>query len=540
VTVYTDAASVTRVINVDLPAGDSTVVVRDFPLGLDPSLVRVEGESAAKLTIGSVDVRPPSAVEPANLSEIDKRIEALKDQRADLEGSAAAVTERQKFVERFAENAPVGLGDKGEARPIAEWRAAFAAVGEEVAETGTAIRDNERKRRDLDREIAQLEAAREAKPPTKVAVRIEVSAAQTTKATLKVSYPIRGASWLPIYDARLHSGDKDRKPSLELVRRAKVTQSTGEDWSNVELALSTAQIDCAGNAAELKSLIVRYAEPRLAEAGMAGATYQNMAGQANYGGSMAPEIAFPVAVPVSAPAPAAEPAPVEEKEADSEIGNFQAMFKIPGRVSVDANQGARNLRISSQTIAPDLVVRAVPASQPTAFIEASFKQDQDAALVPGQVAIYRDGIFVGQGTMTTDKDGTVRLGFGADDKVTIARAVVKRVEGLSLLRKRGANRRRQSTTKTNTDERSFKTTIRNGHEFPVRVVIEDQLPVSENKDISVEMLPGTTPPTTTNLRDKRGVLQWSFQSEPGMVKEIKFAWRVRWPGDKEAIMGSEK
>ena len=33
VTVYPDGASVTRVVALDLPAGDNTVVLNDFPLG---------------------------------------------------------------------------------------------------------------------------------------------------------------------------------------------------------------------------------------------------------------------------------------------------------------------------------------------------------------------------------------------------------------------------------------------------------------------------------------------------------------------------
>ena len=133
VTVYPDGASVTRVITLDLPAGDNHTGAKDFPLTLDPSSLRVEGEAGAKLTIGAIDARPPRAAPPVNLPELDKRIEALKDERANLQGAIAAATARRKFAERFAEASPAGIGDKGEARPIAEWRAAFAAVAEEVA-----------------------------------------------------------------------------------------------------------------------------------------------------------------------------------------------------------------------------------------------------------------------------------------------------------------------------------------------------------------------------------------------------------------------
>ncbi|WP_430649205.1 DUF4140 domain-containing protein [Bradyrhizobium viridifuturi] len=103
VTVYPDGASVTRVITLDLPAGDNTLVAKDFPMGLDPTSLRVEGEAGERLTIGAIDARPPRPVPPANLPDIDKRIEALKDQREDLQGIIIAAEARRKFAEHFAE-----------------------------------------------------------------------------------------------------------------------------------------------------------------------------------------------------------------------------------------------------------------------------------------------------------------------------------------------------------------------------------------------------------------------------------------------------
>ncbi|WP_342713178.1 mucoidy inhibitor MuiA family protein [Bradyrhizobium sp. B124] len=515
VTVYPDGASVTRVITLDLPAGDNMLVAKDFPMGLDPSSLRVEGEAGGRLTIGAIDARPPRPVEPANLPEIDKRIEALRDQREDLQGIITSAEARRKFAEHFAEASPVGIGEKGEARPVSEWRAAFSAVGDEVATADTAIRDAARKQRDIDREIARLEADRAAKPPSKLEVRIELASAAATRATLRVTYAVRNARWMPLYDARLDTGAKDRKPAIELVRRAEITQSTGEDWSNVALAVSTVRVARGGNAPDLNSLIVRYPlPPRPLAAGRAFDSVQQ-----------------PSAL---MPAPAAPPMEqqhllkqAEERDAVAEVSAFQATFKIPGRVSVAANEGAKSLRISTATITPDLAVRAVPVIDPTAFLEASFVQADEAPLLPGQVSIYRDGIFVGRSRMATAaKDETVRLGFGADDKVKIERTVVKRNEGSAGL----------IVTTSKTDERAFKTTVRNGHDFPIKVAIQDQLPVSENDDIVVEMLPSSTPATTTNLRDKRGVLEWAFEAKAGEVRDINFAWRMRWPKDKGVVM----
>lgn len=517
VTVYPDGATVTRVISLDLASGDSTLVARDFPLSLDPSSLRVEGEAGAKLTIGTIDARPPKAAPPVNLPELDKRIEALRDQRADLQGAIDSADARRKFAQHFAEASPAGLGEKGEARPITEWRAAFAAVAEEIAIADTAIRDATRKQRELDRQIAQLEAERSAKPPSKLEVRIDVASAAATKATLRVTYAVRNARWMPLYDARLDTGAKDRKPQLELVRRAEVTQSTGEDWSNVTLGVSTVRIGRGGSAPELNSLVAQYPQvPKPLALGNA----SDLARPAPTARQRSAQFE-----PMSKVAEATERA--DEQQAVAEIGDFQATFKIPGRVSLGAAEGAKSLRITSMTVPADLAVRAAPVMDPTAFLEASFKQTDDASLLPGKVAIYRDGTFVGRGKITASaKDDIVRLGFGADDKVRIERAVLKRNEGSAGL----------LVTTSKTDERSFKTTIRNGHDFPIKVAIEDQLPVSENEDIVVEMLPSSTQPTASNIRDRRGVLEWSFDAKPGESKDINFAWRIRWPKDKSMVI----
>lgn len=515
VTVYPDGATVTRVISLDLASGDSTLVAKDFPLSLDPSSLRVEGEAGARLTIGTIDARPPKAAPPVNLPELDKRIEALRDQRADLQGAIDSADARRKFAQHFAEASPAGLGEKGEARPITEWRAAFAAVAEEIAIADTAIRDAMRKQRELDRQIAQLEAERSAKPPSKLEVRIDVASTAATKATLRVTYAVRNARWMPLYDARLDTGAKDRKPQLELVRRAEVTQSTGEDWSNVTLGVSTVRIGRGGSAPELNSLVAQYPQgPKPLALG----TASDLARPA----PMTRQVQSPAMARI---AEATERA--DEQQAVAEIGDFQATFKIPGRVSLGAAEGAKSLRIASMTVPADLAVRAAPVMDPTAFLEASFRQTDDTSLLPGKVAIYRDGTFVGRGKITASaKDDIVRLGFGADDKVRIERAVLKRNEGSAGL----------LVTTSKTDERSFKTTIRNGHDFPIKVAIEDQLPVSENEDIVVEMLPSSTQPTASNIRDRRGVLEWSFDARPGEVKDINFAWRIRWPKDKGMVI----
>lgn len=508
VTVYPDGATVTRIITANLPAGDNTLLTRDLPLSIDPSSLRVEGEGGATLTIGAIDIRTPRPLPPANLPEIDQRIEALRDQRAALDGAIAAANARRKFAERFAESAPAGIGDKGEARPLSEWRSAFSAVAEEVAAADNAVREAKAKQRDIDRTLSGLEAERRATPPRKLELRIDLNASAAASTTLRVTYAVRGARWLPLYDARLDTGSKAKKPSLELIRRAEVNQSTGEDWTDVALAVSTVRTASGGAAPELRPLIAQYPAPRpLAELQRDAIAAAAPTARAKSEG-------------VAAPAPAVE------QEAAVEASGFQVVFRIPGRITLPAQQGAKSFRIASASIAPELTVRAVPAMDETAFLEAGFKNTEDAPLLPGNVAIYRDGVFVGRSPMKlTPKDEAVRLGFGADDKVKIARTLVRKVEGTAGI-----------IGSSKVDEREFKTVIRNGHDFPIKVSLEDQIPVSETEDIAVTMLPGTTAPTARDLRDRRGVLEWAFEAAPGETREIKLGWQVRWPKDKTVIL----
>ncbi len=521
VTVYPDGATVTRLILVDLPQGDSVLRAGDFPPTLDPASLRVEGEAGARLVIGGIDARAPRPERPPADPALEDRIQALRDERWGLDDKIAAEQLRQKFVERFATAAPVGLGEKSEARPLSEWRAAFAAVSEEVAAAATSVREARMRQREIDRELARLDAQRTANPPRKMDVRIDVTADAAARAMLKVSYTVRGARWSPIYDARLDSGGRDRKPTIDLVRRAEVVQSTGENWQDVQLAVSTVRTAKGGNAPELRPLIVRYPAPPIARYSPAPAPALSAPALLRPDAEMARAKSAVVPEPQAGSAPV----PTEEREAVAEAGGFQAVFRIPGRISVAANEGAKSFRISSTVVTPDLLIRAAPALDSTGFLEANFRHDEDAPLLPGQVAIYRDGTYVGRGQMgLTSREENVRLGFGTDDKVKIARTVVRRTEGTAGI-----------IASSKTERREFKTTVRNGHDTPVRIVIEDQVPVSEIEDVKVELLPATTAPTERDVRNRRGVLAWSFDAAPGEAKEIKLAWRVRWPADKAVI-----
>jgi len=95
----------------------------------------------------------------------------------------------------------------------------------------------------------------------------------------------------------------------------------------------------------------------------------------------------------------------EEQQAALDAGGFQVVFRVPGRIAVPAGQVSKSFRVASATIAPELMVHAVPALAEAAFLQASFKHGEDAPLLPGPVSVYRDGN--GNGVRTREIDSGV-------------------------------------------------------------------------------------------------------------------------------------
>lgn len=516
VTVYPDAALVTRMMEVDLPAGASTITLRGLPIALDPASLRVKGEGGAAIGIGAVEAR----LAPAD-TKSDTAIETkLKNLRADREGwqvSIDALTVKADMIRRFAQSSPEKLSAEAKPLDIGQWNSAFDTVGAALAKVGDDLRAARVRARDIDEEIKALESARprqQGKPPTRD-IAIALDAAAATKAKLSIAYRVSGASWRPAYDAKLDTGGASRKPSLELVRRAQITQRTGEDWSDVTLAVSTTRALRGAQAPDVQPERIAFWEPPVPmAAGMARREAQPMMKSAD--SSRANEVA-------AAPAPAPPPVQATEQQSVLQADAWQANFVVPGRLSVPADGATKNFALGAKRYEPALIVKTSPALDPAAYLEAHLDNAEEAPLLPGPVSVQRDGAFVGQARLGMVAPGEgFDLGFGADDRVTVSRAPVKRKENEPTW-----------YNQTKIDQRDYKTVVKNLHDFPIRAVVVDRIPFSENSAIIVEQLSQTTPPTEKQVGDKRGVMAWAYDLKPGEQKEIRLAWRMKWPADRD-------
>ena len=85
-----------------------------------------------------------------------------------------------------------------------------------------------------------------------------------------------------------------------------------------------------------------------------------------------------------------------------------------------------------------------------------------------------------------------------------------------------------------TDSRHFRITVKNMHERAVELVVHDQIPVSQNQDIKVDLL-GPTAPTRQDIDDKRGIISFESKLDPEAEQVIEFGYRVTWPGTQPIV-----
>lgn len=534
VTVFPQGAEVTRIAKVPMEAGSHVVVIRDLPVELVPDSIRVQGEGAGTLVIGSVDSRTYYLSEGQSSDSIvseRKRLEdeliALQDQRQTLVDDMEAAEAQKRLVMNLTAlpSKPEPANATGGARAPEEWNEIFTLIGTRLAEVNKAIQELRVSLREVDRRIQDVQNQLNIQPSAtlqKTEVRINVSADTAFEATLRIRYQVVAAYWSPIYDARLETGEKDEPPQLTIVRRAVIVQQTPEDWNDVVLTLSTTRPQSGSAAPELEPMIVDYVptEEQLAKA----RRKQTVGGQAQSSqDARAPEAELYAdeAVAMSEAAPQSVK-PALEQQAQAEISAFQAIYVIEGRQTVKSQSGEKRVQIDTKTVEPVLSLRTVPKYSPVAYLYADYKFEPGITLLPGTVSLFRDGVFVGHGYLPLINGGeSHKLGFGVDDQVRVKFDVLGRKTGeVGLL------------SSSTTDTRTFKITIKNGHARPISIRVLDQLPVSANDEIKVEMLTTSNKPTEIDLDNKRGVYAWDLQLEPQAESSINFGYLVSWPKDK--------
>ena len=525
VTIYPDAAIVTRLAEVDAPAGDSVLTFRNLPLGLDPDSLRVEGAAIAALTIGSVETHVAPAEAETGDDALTTRIADLRQQRAATQTTIDALQGKRAMIVRFSQSGPEKLSPDSKPLDVADWSAAWDAVGTALAKVSADLAPALEKARVLDEQIAALAAQQQA-PPAEAArrvVTVTVNAAAAARLSLSLSYRVAGVGWTPLYDAALKT-DQAAGPSLTLTRRAAISQSTGEEWSDVALTVSTARVARAVDVVDLPGQRIDFWQPEINDLAADRPAAKRAAAAA---GKPALAEALPAPPTYALDGSAPQPIAAEDAAAQLQAGAYTAAFKAASRVTLASDGSQKSFVLGRVVVQPTLSVKTAPSVDPIAYVEAHFVDSEDAPILPGQVALIRDGAFVGEGRLgfVAPGDG-VDLGFGGDDKVRVDRAPVNRKENAPTW-----------YNQTKIETREFVTSVKNLHAFPIKVQVIDRTPVSENAAIVVDLAPATTPPTDKQVGDRRGVMSWTLDLNPGEAKDVRLAYRMKWPADREIVFG---
>lgn len=518
VTVYTNRAKIVRRAVVDIPKGAHTVIFKDVPAGMLPESLRAEGSAAADVTIGALAHRKAFKAElvSAREQELQDRLEQLTDQQKGLAADKAALEGEKKFLETLTHQAGLRSGEEIAAINLnpEQWQGAAQTIRTGLGEALKGLVAIEIKNREMNEEIqkvrnelAQLQTG--ARESWQVAVPVEAAAA--TRLTLEISYQMYGATWRPLYDARLDTGSGE----LELVQYGEVQQTTGEDWDGVALTLSTAQPQRAAGLPDLSPLWVDLWEQQVMQRKALSASPQAVM-ETMAMADMSAEASMAAGY-AAAPAQKAS-----FRQAEIETGGYVSNYRIPGPSNIPADGTATKLMVGAFKTENELQIHVKPQLDTSAYLVAHLKLKGDTPVLPGSVNLFRDGAYVGQASLPLLRpDEEADLAFGVDDQIAVQRRVLKDARSEAGL-----------IAKDNTLARHYVTELQNLHSMAVKIMVFETVPVAQNEKIKVEIAKGeTTAGYKSDYDNVKGLLLWTATLEPKAKKDVRLGWSVSWPKD---------
>jgi len=509
VTVFPDRARLTCSGSVSLEAGLHQIVIADLPLTLLPDSVRASGKGTARARLLGVSTHLEHYRETpaAAVRELEEQLQAAHDAGAELAARQAALGKEQANLESLgaqSETFARGLVLRNQ-RPE-EQGAIFDFLRERLARLQAEILAVMREKRENDKRVDQLkrrlEQLRAAQPKQRYLAVVEVEVTAPGDLTLELVYMVQGAQWSPLYDLRLTDG------ALEVTYLAQVRQTTGEDWRNVSLALSTAQPALALTVPELQPWYVMPKPPPAPR-------LQRAVAKTPAGLEMAAAMPAPALL---AEAPA-EYEVVAESAAVSDSG-AALTYRLAGRADIPGNGDPRKVTIAAFPLKPRLDYVTAPKLQAACFRRAWVKNESAYSLLPGPAQLFEGDDYLGTTRLEfVAPQQEIELFLGADERLRVERELTLREVDKNLL---GDKRRLRY---------GYTLTLDNLRGAPQTVTVRDQLPVPRDEQIKVR-LDGADPRPTTH--DDLNLLEWKLEAGPGKTT-VKFEFTVEHPRTMEVL-----
>ncbi len=518
VTLYPDSALVTRTAGLAVDRGGQQVLFADIIPQIDESSLKVSGSGTAQVKILGAEVKKEFLSDTASEKsrQLQDALQKLNDEKRTLTDSRKSLEEVKNFLDSIRLSAqkqiPKDLVTKLPSTKDLDDLAAFLAV--RFKDYYTQVFEAEVKERDIDKKIEALrrELAELSNDAGKMRrhILVDLDAAKAGNCEISISYLVYGAQWRPLYDARADF----EKMNVEMTGNALVSQKTGEDWTDVEMSLSTARPAVGGRLSAINPWVLR----PYARAVPAAALQQESRRALSLNRAKAASYAEGDA--------AAGAGKVEEYEPVIEEKGIAVVYTLPRKASVKSDGSQSKLPVVSQDLKVDFTYSTYPRFAPVAYLGSRVTNAPNLQLPGGPVHIFLDGDFVGSSGIDSVGPGEkFDLYLGADENVKVKREQIEKKVDETLIA--GI----PSPTKRTTLK--YKITVENYKSRAINVKLFDSIPVSEEDRIKVKINNISPEPNVRDWQDKKGVWLWELALDPKAKKEVTYTCIIEHPRDMQ-------
>ncbi len=504
VVVYADRAEVTRSMALVCKAGKADAVFERLPTTVDVRTLRAEASGKAKAIgtssrVVSLEENRDERVAKlrTDLRKLESRIRKLQDERSAIDTRMQALGYYSSYFEQLVtEQARSAKPD------VSLWTKVLDTFRKQRLDAAARQRKLKVALRKLNRERELVQRNIQTLSPSSVAEGLRVLVSVDCKGELhprvSLSYVVPGATWHPEYDLRFVPIGASRvgRGKAELTVGAVVQQSTGEDWSDVRLLLSTAKpklgseapyparITVDGNKASDQKVLVQATEKRDKLQGPAGITR---------GGP---------------------------QSASLEDRGQSFVLKMPRNVTVHSDGRPYWMPVDVISTRAEAKLVTIPKLSRFVYQVVQLKNPAPYPLLAGRVHSYRGGSFMGDAYLEYKAAGEpMEVSLGMDELLKVERKPLEDSDN-----KPGAF---SSTRKL---KQAWWIQVTNTARRMERVEVRENIPVSKIADVKVELDKDKTT-KGYDLDSHRGFITWSLDIARGGKKSVQLSYTIKLPDD---------
>ena len=343
-------------------------------------------------------------------------------------------------------------------------------------------------------------------------IEVTVQAKKELTGSMTLSYFVSNASWSPSYDIRV----KNSSSPVELTMKGTIYQNTGENWDNVKLTLSTNNPYKNKIKPELSVWYINYYNPNIGYYKDANVTPRRQ----NESKKMENALSLKeISVTETTDDYDEKYAPAAIRSTDYTI-KTQTManveYKIDLRYSILSDNKAHLVAVNQQEIPANYIHYLVPKYDKESYLVAQLVDWEELDLLPSKANLYYEGSYIGESRINPTANDTLYISLGNDRNVR-----VKRTKDKEKSREKVFSNRKTTTV-------SYDLFVKNMSTNTYQIVVEDHLPVSQNKSIIVTI----ENKSRANFNEKTGMMEWKFDLKSKDNKKLNYTYKVEYDTDK--------